>query len=105
MTNSKTVRVLGYVVARRETAKAWHWTCVEIRQDGNDWIPYNADTIWLPKSQCSNVRVFETVESTDGFKTLMVEAEIPVWLFNKLDARPGWVRRGERHAPIAQLAY
>lgn len=103
MNNGNTVRVQGYVVGHKETAKAWRWTCLEYVQDG-EYLPHNADTVWLPKSQCSNVRMFESVEP-DGGKILMVEADIPVWLFKTLDARPAWVRRGDRSAPVAQRAW
>ena len=71
MKTATTVTVEGSIV--RETAKAVYVTLNGV-----------SDTVWLPKSQLSGMRVTEE-DFGDGSKPARyLDAEIPVWLWNKL---------------------
>lgn len=86
------MRIEGYVVGRTETSKAFRFTLLAI--DGES---ESADTVWLPKSLCS-----EIVRSEDDDFGLIVTATVPTWFVQKaLDTRPGWQRAGMRSAPMA----
>jgi hypothetical protein len=68
--------------------------------DGED---VRVDTEWLPRSICSDLKVFEAEE--DGCKYTAFTATVPAWWVRKLDNRTAWQHAGMARPPQATRPY
>lgn len=66
-------------------------------------IAYRAGSVWVPKSICTNLEIFEAEE--DGAKYTAVRATVPAWFIWKLDDRAGWQKQGLSRPPMATRPY
>lgn len=62
-------------------------------------IAYRAGSVWVPKSICTDLEIFEAEE--DGAKYWAVRLTVPAWFIRKLDDRAGWEKAGLARAPMA----
>jgi hypothetical protein len=95
----QTVTISGYVIqnnlgSERMTAKAIFVTVDQVNGDERR----AADSIWLAKSLCTNLRT-EKRFYDDGGHWYAFTAEVPAWWVSKLDFRAAWEIAGYTRPP------
>jgi hypothetical protein len=91
-----TARITGTCPANKMTDKA-----IRITVDYIDGEALRADTVWLPRSICTDLEVKRVTED-DGAIVTEVRATVPMWWVRKLDTRAAWQKAGRSAPPMAQ---